>query len=235
MDFIKSNLKGTTADKILDVGTEKGCFLLSVTKNLASFTEAIGIDINNEKLGEARKKFKGRPVTFLNVDASAMPFSNFEFDMVMMNAVLHHLRDISAVLDESMRVLKPGGRLILMEPYRDNQNEKQQVSIASHHWFAKVDRLQGFSHNSTLLRQEIVDFANGCGLSHLGMADFICDCDWTTNGLLEKEVEEINDYLGKLGDDPRHTDLREEGNSIIRRLVEIGSSCASQLELVGIK
>jgi hypothetical protein len=131
--------------------------------------------------------------------------------------------------------LKPGGLFILREPYCDNQNEKQQVGIASHHWFAKVDRLKGVSHNPTLRRQEIIDFVKANGFTRLEISDYICGCDWEANGMLKEEVEEIRNDLAKLGDDPERTGLRVEGENIIKRLLHTGSSCATSLELIGIK
>ena len=235
MDSIKRELNGATADKILDVGTETGSFLLRITEILQDFKEAIGIDISDNNFEEARKKVEGQAITFIKADASKMPFSDMEFDLVLMNSVLHHVQDISSVLIESVRVLTVGGRLILREPYCDNQNEQQQVGIASHHWIAKVDRIQGSSHYSTLKRQQIIDIVKHCKLSKMKTADYVCGCDWKTNGMLEEEVKEVREYLLKLGDESKYANLRKEGEDIIRSLIEKGSSCATHLEVVGIK
>ena len=235
MNLIEKKLKGTTADKILDVGTETGKFLFDVTEFLDSYTMAFGIDINEKDLSEARKKIEDQPIKFIKADASLLPFSDSEFDLVLMNAVLHHLQNISAVLKESMRVLKPGGRFVLKEPYCDNQTERQQASIAAHHWFARVDRINGISNNSTFTRQEILDLVKDCGLRQFEVDDFVCGCDWKTNGKLEKEVEEMKAYLVELGDDPEYSVLRKEGEDIIKRFAEVVPSCATQLELVGVK
>ena len=44
--------------------------------------------------------------------AHILPFASGTFDAVCCNAALHHMRDVSAALEEMLRVLKPGGWLI---------------------------------------------------------------------------------------------------------------------------
>jgi SAM-dependent methyltransferase len=49
-------------------------------------------------------------------DASALPFADASFDAVLIRDLLHHLPDRGIALAEAHRVLKPGGRLTLVEP-----------------------------------------------------------------------------------------------------------------------
>jgi SAM-dependent methyltransferase len=51
------------------------------------------------------------------VDALALPDADGSVANIMMLDVLHHLADPSAFLDEAVRVLAPGGRFVLVEPY----------------------------------------------------------------------------------------------------------------------
>jgi len=49
-------------------------------------------------------------------DAHTLPFKDSSYDNLVLFDVLHHLEQPKVFLDEAMRVLKPGGRLIMMEP-----------------------------------------------------------------------------------------------------------------------
>jgi len=50
----------------------------------------------------------------LQADAEALPFADAAFDIVYSNGVLHHTNDTGKALDEVYRVLKPGGRAVIM-------------------------------------------------------------------------------------------------------------------------
>lgn len=49
-------------------------------------------------------------------DAQALPFASTSFDNIVMLDVLHHLATPRRFFDEAVRILRPGGRIMLMEP-----------------------------------------------------------------------------------------------------------------------
>ncbi|NJN90196.1 MAG: class I SAM-dependent methyltransferase [Leptolyngbyaceae cyanobacterium RM2_2_4] len=50
-------------------------------------------------------------------DAQSLPFENQSFDNIVLFDVLHHIENVSLFFNEALRVLRPGGRVIMMEPY----------------------------------------------------------------------------------------------------------------------
>lgn len=50
-------------------------------------------------------------------DAQNLPFDNQTFDNIVMFDVLHHIENVTLFFDEALRVLRPGGRVAIMEPY----------------------------------------------------------------------------------------------------------------------
>jgi len=50
-------------------------------------------------------------------DAQNLPFDNQSFDNIVMFDVLHHIENVTLFFDEALRVLRPGGRVVMMEPY----------------------------------------------------------------------------------------------------------------------
>lgn len=68
----------------------------------------IGIDVAPESLKSAAKE----GYTAILADANHLPFKSGIADVVMLNATLHHCDNMSAVLKEAARLVKPGGVLI---------------------------------------------------------------------------------------------------------------------------
>jgi SAM-dependent methyltransferase len=50
-------------------------------------------------------------------DAQNLPFANQSFDNIVLFDVLHHIENVTLFFNEALRVLRPGGRLVMMEPY----------------------------------------------------------------------------------------------------------------------
>lgn len=50
-------------------------------------------------------------------DAQNLPFDDHSFDNIVMFDVLHHIENVTLFFNEALRVLRPGGRIIMMEPY----------------------------------------------------------------------------------------------------------------------
>lgn len=109
------------------IGLEVGCgnafqstLLASVSKRIFA-TDLFDKDGHTHSPGmnkaqELISRLDIRNVTLVSCSASALPFSDSHFDFVFSSSALEHIRDRKAALYEMGRVLKPGGRLILIVP-----------------------------------------------------------------------------------------------------------------------
>lgn len=97
--------------RILDIGVGLGRLLENCTG-----LQRYGTDISWGYLKEARNK--GIAVCLAN--AEALPYRTAMFDLVVCTDVLEHVIDLNAVCAQIVRVLRPGGKLILRVPYREN-------------------------------------------------------------------------------------------------------------------
>lgn len=100
---------------ILEVGCGEGANLATLQSTGRRFRYT-GFDCFPAKVAFCRSKHKG--AKFLLADARrSFPFQNASYDRVLIRDVLHHLAvpDRAHVLHESMRVLRPGGRLWIVE------------------------------------------------------------------------------------------------------------------------
>ena len=60
---------------------------------------------------------RGNRLYFSTQDASHLFFPDASFDLVIGTAVLHHILDYEALLGETLRMLRPGGRAVFSEPF----------------------------------------------------------------------------------------------------------------------
>ncbi|HEX8864196.1 MAG TPA: class I SAM-dependent methyltransferase [Lentzea sp.] len=74
-----------------------------------------GIDLSEQMLGLARERAQGLDVTLRQGNGHALPFGDNEFDTVVCTLGLCAIPDHETAVTEMIRVLKPGGRLILVD------------------------------------------------------------------------------------------------------------------------
>ncbi|UCF08749.1 MAG: methyltransferase domain-containing protein [Thermoplasmata archaeon] len=96
---------------ILDVGCGTGAVTLDIAQ--LSGGEVIGIDIDPEKLEEARRALADIPnVKLMEGDVVDLPFEDEIFDLVVFNIVLMHVKEQQRAVDEMARVTQKGGYVL---------------------------------------------------------------------------------------------------------------------------
>lgn len=79
-----------------------------------------GVDFSDQMLAIARPKFADQPsVTFQQASASALPWQQPEFDVVVCANAFHYFNEPDQVLVEMRRVLHPTGRVVILDWCRD--------------------------------------------------------------------------------------------------------------------
>jgi ubiquinone/menaquinone biosynthesis C-methylase UbiE len=80
-------------------------------------TRYTGVDLSREMLRGARAKVDAShiPAAVIAADARALPFADGRFDTVVSASALHDFPEPARALDEVRRVLRPGGRLLLLD------------------------------------------------------------------------------------------------------------------------
>ena len=103
---------------VLEIGTAAGDTLLRMQSQPHNATSFTGIDISAGMLAEAHRAAAGLdiPVRLHQASAEHMPLlEDGRFDTVAASLVFCTIPDVDAALAEITRVLKPGGRLVLVE------------------------------------------------------------------------------------------------------------------------
>lgn len=116
---LTSRIQPRTDSRVLDVGTGFGKnaeFLSNIFLNKGKIWT---IDPSEDTIKNAEKMFReknlGTDVTFVKGSAENLPFEDGFFDLVVSVVVLHHLEALEAPIREMLRVLKNGGKLILVD------------------------------------------------------------------------------------------------------------------------
>jgi SAM-dependent methyltransferase len=230
----KDILGSISGGRVLDVATGSGGFIYFLQEGLKDYTEIIGIDTNPRGAAAFAAAFKDQPdIRFEQMDALHPTFPDASFDTVCLANSLHHFDQPQAVLDQMLRLLRPGGRLILAEMYRDGQTETQMTHVHLHHWWAAVDRVMGIVHNETYTRAEIVAMAHSLGLRDLELYDFADLGDDPKAPEIFAQLDPTFDrYIQRV---EGHPALQARGLELRARLAEIGFHGASSLVALGIK
>ncbi|MFC1727325.1 class I SAM-dependent methyltransferase [Patescibacteria group bacterium] len=98
-------------EPILDLGCGQGTFTEVVVGKEKTI---VGVDIDQKELAQAEKK--GFYQKLVKADARHLPFKNKEFQSVLSNSVLEHVKDLKPVLKEIHRVLAKSGTLVFTAP-----------------------------------------------------------------------------------------------------------------------
>lgn len=103
--------------KVLDVAGGTGDLTKALAKRAGVSGEVWLTDINPAMLAEGRDRLldAGVMIPFAQCDAEYLPFASNYFDVVTVGFGLRNMTRMDAALAEMQRVLKPGGRLLVLE------------------------------------------------------------------------------------------------------------------------
>jgi demethylmenaquinone methyltransferase/2-methoxy-6-polyprenyl-1,4-benzoquinol methylase len=97
---------------VLDVATGTGQIARAAANLIGSSGRLVGVDPSPAMMRAGRDHFR---IPLVQGVAERLPFSSSIFDFVIMGYALRHVADLDETFREYLRVLKPGGRLLLLE------------------------------------------------------------------------------------------------------------------------
>ncbi len=139
------DLSSHISGKVLDVGCGKKPY-----EQLFQATEYIGLEYDSP---ENRKK-KNADFYY---DGHIFPFENNSFDSLVINQVFEHVFNPDAFLKEVLRVLKPGGKLLMTVPFVWDEHE-QPHDYARYSSFGLQFILEKHGFNIVEQRKSVNDF-----------------------------------------------------------------------------
>src|SRR5947207_4789774 len=114
-DFLRA-LDPQPGERVLDIGSGPGFVAAAIADAVRSPGVVHGVDISEPLLAVARAHCADRPwVEFHHADATQLPFADRDFDAVICTQVLEFVPDVDAALAEIHRVIRPAGRVVIVD------------------------------------------------------------------------------------------------------------------------
>ena len=113
---------------VLEIGCGLGTDGAQFARAGAIYT---GIDLTDAAVDLAKRRFElfQLPGAFRVGDAERLDFPDNSFDIIYSHGVLHHTPDTATAIREVHRVLRPGGKAVVMLYHRDSYNYRVNISV----------------------------------------------------------------------------------------------------------
>ena len=134
--------------RILDAGCGNGRHCKHIIRRADADAQIFAFDLSQRMLKRANRRVKGNRVHYVAADLLRLPYSDGFFDAIVCGWVLEHLPDPRPGLRELTRILRPGGKLLLM-----TTEDTIAGAMTSSLW-----------HCRTYNRQELKKACEECGL-----------------------------------------------------------------------
>ncbi len=158
---VLENIRAATAPTKIMVILDLGCGPGIVSAALAPHArEVVAFDITPEMLEKARQRCKEaglRNVRFELGAAERLPFADGSFNAVVTRLTLHHFSDPRQVLEEMVRVTRPGGRIVVADVVSSENADEAALHNA-------LEILRDPSHVRMLSTSELLRVIQAAGL-----------------------------------------------------------------------
>jgi len=174
--------KAQPTDQVLDIACGPGAFALAVASRVQSVR---GVDLTPEMLRRARGYQAERQITnaeFVRGDAEQLPFGDGAFDLVSCQCSFHHMPKPEIVLREMVRVAKPQGRLVIIDPLAPESDSKYEI-------YNRIEVLRDPSHTQTLRLTDFLKLFDEAGLE-------------TMRQSIRRRPRSFNDWMLRAGHAP---------------------------------
>lgn len=135
--LIKYLVKKQKPLEILEVGCGNGW--LAAKLSAISYSEVTAIDINSEELNQAKRVFKEiENLEFINCSLQDEMLDNRPFDIIVFAASVQYFSSLEKVLYDSLKRLKPGGEIHIIDSHIYEQNETRAARLRSDDYYKTI-------------------------------------------------------------------------------------------------
>lgn len=113
---VLKSLELKEGETVLDIGSGPGLLAYDMAVSVGSTGRVCGVDISEDMLAMSRRRCGGQGwAEFRTADAATLPYPESCFDAAASTQVYEYVADIPAALAELHRVLRPGGRAVVLD------------------------------------------------------------------------------------------------------------------------
>jgi ubiquinone/menaquinone biosynthesis C-methylase UbiE len=114
--------------RVLEIGCGLGTDAINFARAGADYT---GVDLTERsiELVQRRFAFENLQGNLQTADAENLPFADNTFDLIYSHGVLHHTPDTQRAINEAHRVLKPGGKAMVMLYHKTSYNYRVNIML----------------------------------------------------------------------------------------------------------
>ena len=106
-------------ERVVDVGSGPGLLAAEMAAQVGPAGRVIGLDLSDSMLALSRQRCgeltTSVSMSFLKADAAKLPFADSVFDVAVSTQVYEYVPDVTAALEEVYGVLRPGGRVVILD------------------------------------------------------------------------------------------------------------------------
>ena len=162
-----------------DIGAGTGFITEELLKHKV---KVIAIDQSAEMIEEMKKRFCCCEIDYRTGDAEKLPVKNEEVDYVFANMYLHHVEDPPTAIKEMVRILRPGGKIVITDA---DEHNYEFLRTEQH------DRWLGFK------RSDLIKWYKDAGLKNIKVDCVNADCTPTSQQSGEQVAISIFYALGE--------------------------------------
>ena len=188
-------------DTVLDLGSGSGLDLILASRKVGPKGKVIGLDMTPEMIETCRKNLQSAGVTNGEVrqgEMEAMPVADGEVDWIISNCVINLSPEKEKVFAESLRVLKPGGKVLISDIVTNNLPDIDRQDITA--WVGCIagaveeDEYISLMEDAGFIDVQVIDKMVYSGKSLAALASD-CGCG-SDNPNVSQET--IDRYAGKV-------------------------------------
>lgn len=213
LDRLVEMAQPTGTERALDIATGGGHTALALAPHVK---EVVSSDLTPDMLAAAKEFISGEGVTnvsFEIADAESLPFADASFDIVTCRIAPHHFSDVQSFCNEVARVLRPGGRFVLMDSISPD-DDVLDAFINELEWRRDMTHVRSYSI------VEWTTFIEGAGLQieQVEYVNRVHDYPtWTARSRMTPEAKDALDrfVLGQPAEVISYFDIRIDGVEIL--------------------